>query len=437
MSAIITPIATALGFVLNLLFEGMYALGIGNVGLAIILFTLIVKLCMLPLTYKQSKMQKLQIAMQPEMEAIQKKYKGKNSDQQAMMNMQAEMRELNEKYGVSTLGGCIQLLIQMPILFGLYKVFQEIPVYVNKLSEPLSRILTSISANAGYSDTINSALGTSIDWTVTRTAEINMSHLTSAQWATLTQLFPNSASVINECVSQLDAMHNFLGVSMSTTPRSVMGVAILIPILAGVTQFISVKVAQVQNPTSKDKNNPTNASMNMMMYFMPIMSAWFALSLPSGLGVYWIATAVFQTIQTVIVNKRIDRIGVDKIVAENQEKRRKKLEKKGLTSTEIAGKATINTRQIGSSYAQRYAQAAAAAAANRPKQTSMKEKAGRAGKGVTADDEMQADAAAAKAVKAAPGSLAAKAGMVAEFNNRYDNRNKKYLNRGTSDARKK
>ena len=170
---------------------------------------------------------------------------------------------------------------------------------------------------------------------------------------------------------------------------------------------------------------------------MPIMSAWFALSLPSGLGVYWIATAVFQTIQTVIVNKRIDRIGVDKIVAENQEKRRKKLEKKGLTSTEIAGKATINTRQIGSSYAQRYAQAAAAAAANRPKQTSMKEKAGRAGKGVTADDEMQADAAAAKAVKAAPGSLAAKAGMVAEFNNRYDNRNKKYLNRGTSDARKK
>lgn len=426
-----TAIASVLGFVLNLLFEGMYALGIGNVGLAIILFTLIVKLCMLPLTYKQSKMQKLQIAMQPELDAIQKKYKGKNSDQQAMMNMQAEMKEVYEKYGVSQLGGCLQLLIQLPILWGLYRVFQDIPVYINKLSEPLQQILTSISANAGYSDMINNALGTSVDWTVTRTAEVNMSHLTFAQWQTLMELFPNSASIISECVAKLDAMNNFLGVSMSMTPRDAMGVAILIPILAGVTQFISVKVAQVQNPASKDKNNPANASMNMMMYFMPIMSAWFAFSLPSGLGVYWISTAIFQTIQTVIVNRRIDRIGIDKIVADNQEKRRKKLEKKGLTSTELQGKATINTRQIKSSYAEKYAQAMAAQA-NRPKQTSMKEKADRAGADVTPDEENMASAAAKKAVKAAPGSLAAKAGMVAEFNERYENRNKKYLNRNNS-----
>jgi YidC/Oxa1 family membrane protein insertase len=433
MYAIFTPIANVLGFILNLLFEGMYRLGIGNVGLAIILFTLIVKLCMMPLTVKQSRMQKLQMVMQPEIDAIQKKYKGKNSDQQAMLNMQAEMKEVYDKYGISQLGGCLQLIIQMPILFGLYQVFREIPAYVSRLAGPLQEILTSLSANPGFKDTLNGALGMNVDWDVTRTAEIAMSSLTPSQWQTISGIFPNSADVISQSVAKLDAMNNFLGVSMSQTPQAVMGIAILIPILSGVTQFISVKVAQVQNPTSKDKNNPMNASMNMMMYFMPIMSAWFAFSLPSGLGLYWIATAVIQTIQTVIVNRRIDEIGVDKIVEQNQEKRRKKLEKKGLTSTELQGKATINTRQIGSSYAQRYAQAVAASQAARPK-TSMKEKAGRAGSNVTAEEERQA-AAAAQTVKAAPGSLAAKAGMVAEFNNRYENRNKKYLNRNTSDKR--
>ncbi len=429
MYAIFTPIANVLGFVLNLLFEGMYKLGIGNVGLAIILFTLIVKLCMMPLTVKQSRMQKLQIAMQPEIDAIQKKYKGRNSDQQAMLNMQAEMKDVYEKYGVSQLGGCLQLLIQMPILFGLYQVFREIPAYVNRLAGPLQDILTSISANPGFKDTLNGALGMNVDWDVTRTAEITMSSLTQSQWQTISGLFPNSADVISQSVSKLDAMNNFLGVSMSQMPRSVMGIAILIPILSGVSQFISVKVAQVQNPTSKDKNNPMNASMNMMMYFMPIMSAWIAFTVPAGLGLYWIATAVIQTIQTVIVNRQIDAIGIDKIVEQNREKRKKKLEKKGITSTELEGKATINTRQIGSRYTRELAQAAAASQM-RPR-TSMKEKAGRAGSHVTEEEERQA-ASVARAANAAPGSLAAKAGMVAEFNNRYENRNKKYLNRNTS-----
>lgn len=435
MNAIITPIADALGFVLNLLFEAMYAIGIGNVGLAIILFTLVVKLAMLPLTVKQSRQAKLQGVMQPEITAIQQKYKGKNSDQQAMMAMQQEMKDVYDKYGVSQLGGCVQLLIQMPILFGLYRVFQEIPVYVSKLSEPLQNILTSISANPGYSDTINNALGTSIDWTVSRTAEISMSNFTPAQWDTITSLFPGSADIIHTCVSQLNAMNNFLGVSMSTNPGAVMGIAILIPILSGVTQFISVKVSQVSTGTEDDKNNPMNSSMKLMMYFMPLMSAWIAFSVPAGLGLYWIATAVFQTIQTVLVNRHIDKIGVDAIIKQNQEKRAKKLAKKGLTSTEISGKAQINTRQIGSSYMQRAA--AYQAQLNKPKK-SMQEKANSAGKHVDqAPLSPDASTSMANGKKPAAGSLAAKAGMVAEFNARYENRNKKYLNREKSDNQKK
>lgn len=69
-----------------------------------------------------------------------------------------------------------------------------------------------------------------------------------------------------------------------------------------------------------DPDDPTAASMKMMTLFMPIMSAFIAFSVPAGLGVYWIATAVFQTILQVLVNRHYDKMGVDAIVAKNVER---------------------------------------------------------------------------------------------------------------------
>ena len=94
----------------------MNAIGLGNTFVAIIIFTLIVKLLMLPLTAKQQKMSKLQSIMQPEIQAINAKYKDKRGDQNAMMKMQEETKAVYAKYGVSQMGGCVQLIIQMPIL---------------------------------------------------------------------------------------------------------------------------------------------------------------------------------------------------------------------------------------------------------------------------------------------------------------------------------
>lgn len=139
--SIIKPIAQLLGYILDILFKGLNAIGIGNIAIAIIIFTLLVKMLMLPLQIKQQKMTKLQSVMNPEIKAIQEKYKGKNSDTVAMQKMQAETKAVYEKYGVSQWGSCVQLLIQMPILFALYRVFQQIPLYISQIKVLFLNIL--------------------------------------------------------------------------------------------------------------------------------------------------------------------------------------------------------------------------------------------------------------------------------------------------------
>ena len=120
------PVADILGWIMELLFRFTGMFGIMNIGLCIILFTLVIKLVLFPLTIKQQKSSKLMAVMQPEINAIQQKYKGK-TDQQSMMLQQQEMKAVYEKYGTSMTGGCVQLLIQMPILFALYRVIINIP----------------------------------------------------------------------------------------------------------------------------------------------------------------------------------------------------------------------------------------------------------------------------------------------------------------------
>lgn len=124
---IIGPVAKLLGYIMNWLFLGLDAIGIPNIGLAIIIFTFVTKLLMMPLTVKQMKFTKLSTVMQPELQAIQKKYKN-TKDQNEMLKMQEETKAVYAKYGTSPTGGCAQLLIQMPILLhctGLFRIFRH------------------------------------------------------------------------------------------------------------------------------------------------------------------------------------------------------------------------------------------------------------------------------------------------------------------------
>ena len=405
-NAIIEPIASLLGKVLDVLFVGINAIGLGNIAIAIILFTLLVKLLMLPLTAKQSKMMKLNSIIGPEVRAIQNKYKDKKGDQNAMLKMQEETKAVYAKYGTSQMGGCVQMLIQFPILLALYRVFQRIPMYVTSLKALFINILgdggNGIMSAADYSDfmsnTFNTGTLAKIDWSNVNDAVVAMNSFTTEQWNLLKEHFTSYASVIADNQTKITEMNTFLGINVSQVPTLALNIAILIPILSGVTQYISVRVSQGKS-NQDDSDNPAAASMKMMNIFMPIMSAFIAFSVPAGLGLYWIATAVIQTIIQICINRYYDKLGVDEIVRRNVEQRNKKRAKKGLPPEKIAKNATTSTKKIDS-------------------ETKSQERIDKLQQKKEQNDKKVKEILEATNYykSAKPGSLAEKAGMVAKYN---------------------
>ena len=344
---IIGQVAWVLGYIMNGLFVALNSIGIANIGIAIILFTIVVKLLMLPLTVKQQKYTKLTNVMNPEIQAVQKKYKGKK-DQESVMKMNEEQKRVYEKYGTSPTGGCLQIFIQMPILFALYRIIQNIPAYVPSLKILFTNILgingnLGIMSTPGFADKMATMTKGDVS-TPDKVIDI-MTKFSSSQWDTLKGLFPTYSDTITSNVEKINHMNNFLGVNMSQNPGLVFGVSILIPIFAGLTQWLSVKLQQ--NPAmANNDDNPAAASMKMMTTVMPLMSAVFAISLPAGLGLYWIAQAVVQVILQLIINRHIDRIGIDSIIKANVDKKNRKREKKGLPQKVISNNANTYTKNV-------------------------------------------------------------------------------------------
>lgn len=412
-NAIIEPIASLLGKVLDVLFVGINAIGLGNIAIAIILFTLLVKLLMLPLTAKQSKMMKLNSIIGPEVRAIQNKYKDKKGDQNAMLKMQEETKAVYAKYGTSQMGGCVQMLIQFPILLALYRVFQRIPMYVTSLKALFINILgdggNGIMSADDYSDfmsnTFNTGTLAKIDWSNVNDAVVAMNSFTTEQWNLLKEHFTSYASVIADNQTKITEMNTFLGINVSQVPTLALNIAILIPILSGVTQYISVRVSQGKS-NQDDSDNPAAASMKMMNIFMPIMSAFIAFSVPAGLGLYWIATAVIQTIIQICINRYYDKLGVDEIVRRNVEQRNKKRAKKGLPPEKIAKNATTSTKKIDS-------------------ETKSQERIDKLQQKKEQNDKKVKEILEATNYykSAKPGSLAEKAGMVAKYNEKNSKKN--------------
>ena len=163
--------------------------------------------------------------------------------------------------------------------------------------------------------------------------------------------FPAFSDTIANSHSSLEHINTFLGINMSQEPGFGFTLAILIPILAGVTQFISVKVAQSGQNTEVDDDNPMAASMKMTMYIMPLMSAFIAISVPAGLGLYWVTSALFQCLQQVIINKYMDSVDINILVAKNKEKAAKKKAKGQKTFMErlmdTSAKADAAKEEIG------------------------------------------------------------------------------------------
>lgn len=340
---IIDFIALLMGYIMQALF---FITGGFNIGLCIILFTIIVRLIMMPMTIKQQRFSKLSAMMQPEIAAIQNKYKGKN-DTASIQKMQLETKAVYEKYGTSPTGGCLQMFIQLPIFYGIFAVVRDIPYYVPRVKALFEPVISAITGVTNYNQVlIDSGLTTAAYDTEDALLRF-LNAFSSEQWETLKNAFTSYGNGISDTIAQQSEkilhVNNFFGINLATAPGFKLSLALLIPLLAGLTQWLSVKLMQSKNPVNNDdENNTAVQSMKMMNTMMPVISAVFCVSMPSGLGLYWIMGSVVQCIQQIFINKYMDKVDVEKLIAKNMDKVNKKRAKKGLPPKKVDTSAVTN-----------------------------------------------------------------------------------------------
>ena len=413
---IIGWVSEILGWMINVIYSGLELIGITNIGLSIILFTLVVYLLMTPLQIKQQKFSKLNAVMQPEIQKIQKKYNGKK-DQDSMMKQNEEISAVYQKYGVSPTGSCVQLLIQMPVLLALYQVIYHIPGYITGVRNVFTGLTAKIMSVDGFGSIISQFLtdnkitmtGISANTEFTKTTTIDFLYkLSPSQLDKFSQIsdFSGFSDLFDKVAQQTSHMNTFLNLNISDTPLAIIksGMAqggaagyllvfsaVMVPILAWLTQWMNYKLMPQPKQAPNSEPSAMEASMKSMNTFMPIMSAVFCFTFPVGIGIYWVIGAVIRCIQQLVINRKMEQMDMEELVRHNQEKMKKKMEKRGVSAQQINQQARMNARNIQ--------------APDKTSGLSQEEKAAQRKKATEYYNNAN--------VK--PGSLAAKANMVKQF----------------------
>ncbi len=415
--AILGPIAKLLGWIMNGIYYLMLKMGLNSIGLSIIFFTIIIYALMFPITYKQQKFSKLSQKMQPEINAINKKYQGKR-DQASAMAMREETQAVYDKYGVSMTGGCGWMLIQFPILLALYRVFLNVPAYVTEVKNNFTPLVEGIMASAGYQDKMADLVKDlsiyttpAADFTVTDQSALSnyiidvLYKLSSSGWETLKGTFPALSDSIVSVQQNVSEATTFLCYNISDTPWEIIKTsfsanlwlmvlaAVLIPVCSYLTQVWNMKLMPQADPAASGNPNSENMSrqMKMMNKVMPLTSLVICFTVPVGLGIYWIVSALVRVVQQYILNRYFEKVDLEDIIRKNREKAKKKREKMGITEKQITNAARINTRQIA-------------------------EPSKKTDSGISKEQEARIEKASEMKAKAKSGSMAEKANRVRQFN---------------------
>ena len=295
-------LCTILGKVMNFIYnflDSALPTDNGLVGLSIIIYTIIVYMCMLPMTINQQKTSRLTAVMNPEIQAIQKKYKNKK-DQASAMKQNEEIQQVYDKYGASMMGGCLPLLIQMPFLFALYPVIYNIQDYVPAIASA--------------------------------PAEVN-------KFLTIPSL----------TVAPLDMIKNAGSYGMPAV--IIIITAIALPLISAGTQVISMKLSQsISGQNNKESgNDQMESTMKTMNTTMPILSIFMVSTLPTGIGVYWIFSAVVRIVQQFFINKSLKKMSVEDLIEKNRAKAEKKAAKRKENSERVNAMAQTSTKSINTS----------------------------------------------------------------------------------------
>ena len=358
---IIGQLATVMGWIMDGIYRLLNIFGIQNIGLCIVIFSILIYALMTPLQIKQQKFSKLSAIMQPEIQKIQKKYQGKK-DQDSMMKMQEETQAVYQKYGVSATGSCVQLAIQLPILYALYQVIQNIPAYVSSVYNVFNGVCTQILAVDGFADIINNFI---TDNKMTRVRQVTdnadsivdfLYALSPSQWKSLQDIsqFSGFSDQISKTASEIQKMQTFGVLNIADQPLSYIKTgsliliiaALAIPVLSWATQMLNLKLMPQAATQGGGENNAMASSMKTMNTVMPLMSAFFCFTFPVGLGIYWIASAVVRSIQQLLINRHLNKMNIDDLVNENMKKMEAKRAKEGLPPQKITNQAHQSVKNI-------------------------------------------------------------------------------------------
>ena len=352
LGSIWNVIVEILGMIMNVIYNTLESLGIGNIGLSIIIFTIVMRIILFPTSFRQQKSSRMMQLMQPEMKAIQEKYKNK-TDNASMMAQQAEMKALYEKYGTSMTGGCLPLLLQMPVIFALYRIIMNIPAYVPSVYNIYSNVLNAIGGDSAAQKLVEFGNNNNLTAVLKQLHNLGIEEgagytadqisnfivdflykLNPAQWDNLATVFPDAAQVINTAAADAERINNFLGINLSTAPSSmgfVPNVYWIIPILAGAFQYLSTKLMSSSNQALADGNDQSAQMMKSMNLTMPLMSVWFCFSFASGIGLYWCASSGVMIIQQLLLNNYFSKISDKEMIEKQVAAANAKRAKKGLT----------------------------------------------------------------------------------------------------------
>jgi len=307
---IVGPIAKVLGLVFNAVYNLIDGLTTaGTIGFAIIAFTFIVKLVLMPLIFKQQKSTYAMQKIQPELDKIKKKYENKK-DAESQQKMAYEMQKLQKDNNISMFGGCLPLLIQLPILYALFYIFQQPYLYVDTIGQNYDAIANTIlsipvelrmDVFGPFAAELVTGKNT-LDLALIEDIKFVLAKLSNADWEVILASLPEYSAELTPLVESKIGLETFLTMSIIEGPGFRFP-HIFVPVFAAGTTYLSSQIMMSKNKNSSNDENPMMQSMKMMNYMMPVMMGVFSFTMPAGLGIYWSISNIFQMLQTVFINK--------------------------------------------------------------------------------------------------------------------------------------
>jgi membrane protein insertase, yidC/oxa1 family len=220
-----------------------------------------------------------------------------------------EISQLYQKHGTSPFSGCLPLLIQLPIIWALFQVLRNLPAYIGSVRDIYLGIISKISGISGISSVLMEINEGLKSLGVPNFDPLSENHLidlfskfTTDQWNLLFEKMPQLSTLLSDSLAHINRINYMLGINLADNPN-LASIGILIPVLNVAAQFLVSKLSMDKSAGGNDQAAQTNKTM---MYTMPFVTGFFTISMPAGLGLYWLVGTLFQLVQQIVINKYLD-----------------------------------------------------------------------------------------------------------------------------------